>query len=78
MYKYELIVQAGQLKFYIELLEKEDTPDFEFYLISKSKIKATYHVISKYELHVVEQYVSKLLNELKALHYLLQVNQIDI
>lgn len=71
-----MIVQAGQLKFYIELLEQENRV-CTFQLNRRSKLNAVYLVITDLELEEVQQYVTSRLDELKGLYYLLQIKEMD-
>lgn len=76
MNQFELIIQAGQVKFYIDIIEKMNTHDLIIDQISKEKIKVTYHIVTSLEKEEVQAYVKNKLDELKGLYYLLQLKQI--
>lgn len=74
---YELTIKAGQLKFFITLIEKDPSKSVTFHQISREKIKVTYEVFTKLEYDDLQFYVTNRLNELKGLYYLLQLKQLN-
>lgn len=73
MNQYQVTIHAGQLKFFVELMNQDST----FQLISKEKIKASYLVVTLENLEDVRQYLINKFKNLEGLYYLLQLEEVD-
>lgn len=73
---FEVVIHAGQLKYYIKKMEQLCDVNIKVHLASRDKIKVVYHVSTVLEMDAIKQIISRELNELKGLYYLLQLKKL--